>query len=123
MQAIILAAGIGKRMRPLTLRKPKPLLSVAGKPVLKRTLDQLVGLVDEVILVVGYKGKMIEDHFGSSYRRMRLRYVWQRNPLGTGAAAKRALPYLRGDFLLLYGDDLYERKDIQKVLKKRPSIL
>lgn len=110
-------------MRPLTLKRPKPLLNVAGKPVLKRTLDQLAGLVDEVILVVGYKGRMIKDYFGSSYKRMRIRYAWQRNLLGTGAAAKKALPYLKEDFLLLYGDDLYERNDIQKVLKKCPSIL
>ncbi|MDO8577361.1 MAG: sugar phosphate nucleotidyltransferase [Candidatus Wildermuthbacteria bacterium] len=123
MQAVIIAAGLGKRMRPLTLKKPKPLLNIAGKPVLRRTLDQLAGLVDEVILVVGYKGKMIKQRFGSLYKDMRIRYVWQKNPLGTGAAAKKAFPYLKGDFLLLHGDDLYERKDIQKVLKKRPSIL
>jgi len=123
MQAVIIAAGVGKRMRPLTLKRPKPLLNVAGKPVLKRTLDQLAGLVDEVILVVGYKGKMIKDYFGSSYKQMRLRYVWQKSQLGTAHAAKEALAYLKGDFLLLHGDDLYERNDIQKVLGTCPSML
>lgn len=123
MQAVIMAAGVGKRMRPLTLLKPKPLLSVAGKPILKRTLDNLAGLVDEVILVVGYKGSMIQKRFGSRYKGMGISYVWQKNQLGTAHAAKQAFVRLKGDFLLLHGDDLYDTRDIKKVLKKCPSML
>ena len=56
MQAVILAAGEGKRMRPLTLERPKPLIEVAGRPILEHIIDALPREVDEIILVVGYKG-------------------------------------------------------------------
>ncbi|MDP4007342.1 MAG: NTP transferase domain-containing protein, partial [bacterium] len=64
MQAVIIAAGKGMRMRPLTLNLPKPLLRVMGKSILERNLEQLQGLVDEVILVIGYKGEAIKKYFG-----------------------------------------------------------
>jgi UDP-N-acetylglucosamine diphosphorylase / glucose-1-phosphate thymidylyltransferase / UDP-N-acetylgalactosamine diphosphorylase / glucosamine-1-phosphate N-acetyltransferase / galactosamine-1-phosphate N-acetyltransferase len=123
MQAVIIVAGKGTRMRPLTLNLPKPFLKVLGKSILERNLEQLLGLVDEVILVVGYRKEVIENYFGSSYKGMQLTYVWQQEQLGTGHAAKLALPHLRGRFLLMYGDDLYTRKDIEQLLGRCPSIL
>lgn len=122
-QAIIIAAGKGMRMRPLTLERPKPLLPVAGKPILEWTLDQLLGIVDHAILVVGYKGEQIQEHFGARYKTIRLTYVWQRRQLGTGDAVQKAAKHLHGKFLLLYGDDMYAREDIEKLLEKFPSIL
>jgi len=123
MQAIILTAGKGTRMYPLTLNLPKPLLRVLGKSILERNLEQLQDLVEEVILVVGYKGQAIKNYFGSSYKDLRITYVWQEQQLGTGHAARLALPHLKGRFLLMYGDDLYDRQDIEKLLAKCPSIL
>ncbi len=122
-QAVILAAGKGTRIELLTLSKPKPLLKICGRTILEHNLDQLNGLVKEVILVIGYKGEIIKKFIGSEYKGLKIRYVWQKNALGTGDAAKKVALLLRNEFLLLYGDDLYDREDIKKCLKKFPCIL
>jgi bifunctional UDP-N-acetylglucosamine pyrophosphorylase/glucosamine-1-phosphate N-acetyltransferase len=123
MQAVILAAGKGTRMRPLSSKLPKPLLQVGGQRILEHTIDQLRGIVEEVILVVGYRGKLIQKSFRHNYRGMKVIYAWQKEQLGTGDAALKALPYLHGPFLLLYGDDMYYRSDILEVIKYCPSLL
>jgi bifunctional UDP-N-acetylglucosamine pyrophosphorylase/glucosamine-1-phosphate N-acetyltransferase len=123
MEAIILAAGNGIRFRPLSLTRPKPLFPLLGKTILEHNLEQLNGLVPEVILVVGYKGQMIRDLIGERYKNLKIRYVWQKKQLGTGDAAKCALPFIKDKFLLLNGDDLYSRKDIKEALSSFPSLL
>jgi bifunctional UDP-N-acetylglucosamine pyrophosphorylase/glucosamine-1-phosphate N-acetyltransferase len=123
MQTVILAAGKGIRVQPLSLTRPKPLLGFLGKSVLEHNLDQLVGLVKEVILVVGYKGEKIKEFFGRKYKNLKITYVFQKKQIGTGDAAKKALPYIKDKFLLLNGDDFYEKADIKNCLKKLPSIL
>ncbi|MGB2762654.1 MAG: bifunctional sugar-1-phosphate nucleotidylyltransferase/acetyltransferase [Minisyncoccales bacterium] len=122
-QAVILCAGNGTRIEPLTLTKPKPLLKICDKTILEHNLDQLQGLVKEVILVIGYKGEMFKELIGSDYKGLEIRYVWQKEPLGTGEAAKRCFPFIKDKFLLLYGDDLYDKEDIKKCLKFFPCIL
>jgi bifunctional UDP-N-acetylglucosamine pyrophosphorylase/glucosamine-1-phosphate N-acetyltransferase len=122
-QAIILCAGQGTRIYPLTLTKPKPLLSICGKTILEHNLDQLQGLVKEVILVVGYKGEEIKEFLGDKYKNINIKYVWQKRALGTGNAAKMASPLIKNKFLLLYGDDLYDKQDIIKCIEKFPCIL
>ncbi|TSC56686.1 MAG: bifunctional UDP-N-acetylglucosamine pyrophosphorylase / Glucosamine-1-phosphate N-acetyltransferase [Parcubacteria group bacterium Greene0714_21] len=123
MQAVILAAGRGTRMRPLSSKLPKPLLQIGGQRILEHTIDQLQGIVDEVILVVGYRGRLIQKSFRDNYRGMKITYAWQKEQLGTGDAAQKALPYLKGPFLLLYGDDVYYKSDILEVIKYCPSLL
>ncbi len=123
MQAVILVAGKGMRMRPLTLKTPKPLLRVRGMPILQWNLDQLNNLVQEVFIIIGHKGDMIRNYFGSAYKNLSLRYIRQQKTLGTGHAARKALPYLKGKFLLMYGDDIYHAKDVKRLLKKFPSML
>ena len=122
-QAVILAAGKGTRTYPLSLTKPKHLLKVAGKTILEHSLDNLTSLVKEVILVIGYKGEMIQKAIGTNYKGLKIKYVFQKNLLGTGDAAKKAEPYLQDKFLLLNGDDLYGKEDIKQCLKKHPCIL
>jgi bifunctional UDP-N-acetylglucosamine pyrophosphorylase/glucosamine-1-phosphate N-acetyltransferase len=122
-QAIILCAGPGTRIYPLTLTKPKPLLKICGKTILEHNLDQLQGFVKEAILVVGYKGEQIEKFFGDRYKNINIKYVWQKRALGTGNAAKMASPLIKDKFLLLYGDDLYDKQDIKKCVEKFPCIL
>jgi len=75
MQAVILAAGKSTRTYPLTLTKPKPLLKVADTTVIEHNLDQLRGVVDEVIIVVGYKAEMMQEYLGENYRGIKIRYV------------------------------------------------
>ena len=93
MDAVILAAGKSTRTHPLTVTRPKPLLPILNRPILSYHLDALQGLVDAVVLVIGYRGDMIRDHYGSSYEGMALRYVKQPEPRGTGDAI---LAVLRG---------------------------
>jgi len=122
MQAVILTAGKGTRLRPLTLTRPKPLLPIANTFSLKYNLDQLPKRVKEVILIVGYKKEMVREEIGNSYRGMRMKYIFQEKQQGTGDAAKKAASFLRGKFLLLYGDDLYNKEDIKRCLLKNPSV-
>lgn len=122
-QAIILAAGKGVRMQPLTYSRPKPLLRVLGGTILEHNLSQLDGIVDEVIIVIGYKGDMIKSLIGDKYGSMSIRYVEQKDQLGTGDAAKQTLPFLKDKFILLNGDDLYSKEDVKSCLSLYPSIL
>lgn len=122
-QAIILAAGLGLRFRPLTETRPKPLLKVLNKSILEHNLDQLDGVVKEVILVAGYLEDLIKKTLGHQYKSLKIRYIFQKPPLGTANAAQKALPWIKGNFLLLNGDDLYDKEDIKRVLGKYPSIL
>jgi len=122
-QAVILSAGKGKRFQPLTNSRPKPLLKVLNKTILEYNLDQLNNLAREVVLVVGYQGEKVKNLIGSHYKNLKIKYVFQKEQLGTGNAAKKALSLIGDKFLLLNGDDLYDRGDIKKCLKKYPCIL
>ncbi|MFH1683113.1 MAG: bifunctional sugar-1-phosphate nucleotidylyltransferase/acetyltransferase [Candidatus Woesearchaeota archaeon] len=123
MQAVILAAGKGSRMYPLATDKPKPLVEVANKPVLEHNLDQMLGLVDEVILVVGYKKDMIMEKFGDNYLGIKIIYVVQEEQLGTGHALLQTEKKIRGSFLVMNGDDLFSRKDMESISKYENCLL
>jgi glucose-1-phosphate thymidylyltransferase len=75
MQAVVLAAGEGTRLRPLTEEKPKALVEVAGQPILTHCLDQLVELgADDLYIVVGYKKEAIITHYGDEYEGVPITY-------------------------------------------------
>ncbi len=122
-QAVILAAGASTRTHPLTVERPKPLLPLLNRPLLAWSLEALVGLVDEVILVVGFRQEMIRSAFGERFGPLRLRYVEQREPLGTGHALLQALPLLEGRFFVLNGDDLVAREDLEALLPWPQALL
>ena len=117
MQAVILAAGKGKRLLPLTAELPKPLISVLGKPILEHVLEALPEDVDEVFIVIGYKGDLISSHFGDNHGVRRLRYIKQENHTGTAGALELVRPYLRGKFLLMCGDDIQGRESLQEAIQ------
>jgi UDP-N-acetylglucosamine diphosphorylase / glucose-1-phosphate thymidylyltransferase / UDP-N-acetylgalactosamine diphosphorylase / glucosamine-1-phosphate N-acetyltransferase / galactosamine-1-phosphate N-acetyltransferase len=123
LQAVILAAGKGSRIYPMAVSKPKPLIEIANKPVLEHTLGQMVGLVTEAIIVVGYKKDMIIEHLGDNYKGIKLRYVIQENPKGTGQAVLITKPFITGKFLVVNGDDLFSRKDMHSIAHCRNCIL
>ncbi|HOV60697.1 MAG TPA: sugar phosphate nucleotidyltransferase [Candidatus Hydrogenedentes bacterium] len=115
MQAIIMAAGRSTRTYPLTLTRPKPLLPVMGDSLLAWQLRALCPIVDEVILVVGYRGAMIRDRFGDRFDTIRLRYVEQVEQRGTGHAVLQCRGLTDPDFLVLNGDDLYDPADLRRL--------
>ncbi len=123
MQAVILAAGEGKRMQPLTFERPKPLLPVAGKPIIEHILDALPPEVDEVIIVIGYKGDMIKEHLGNSYHGKKITYVFQWMPAGTAHALSIARPFLKDRFLFMFGDDIHGAEALAEIVKHPLGIL
>lgn len=123
MQAVILAGGLGSRLRPITETVPKPMVPVAGTPYLEYQLRELARQdIRDIVLLTGYLGEQIEEYFGTGERLgLRLRYSREPEPLGTGGALRLALPMLEEDFLVIYGDS-YLPIDYQAVLARlRPS--
>ncbi len=107
MKAMILAAGLGNRMRPLTDNTPKPLLCAAGKPLIEYHLENLQRAgVREVVINLAYLGEKIRAHLGDGMRwNLQIRYSQEHEPLETGGAILRALDLLGEDtFLLINGD-------------------
>ena len=123
MKAIILAAGKSTRTYPLTLTRPKPLLPIANKPILVHQLEALKGLVDEVIVVVGYLHEMIEEYFGNGFGNIGLTYVEQKEQKGTGHAVLQCAGRLDEPFLVLNGDDLYEPGDLAALAASPQGVL
>ncbi|MCO7518822.1 MULTISPECIES: N-acetylmuramate alpha-1-phosphate uridylyltransferase MurU [unclassified Pseudomonas] len=107
MKAMILAAGKGERMRPLTLHTPKPLVPAAGKPLIEYHLEALARAgITEVVINHAWLGQQIEDHLGDGQRfGLSIRYSPEGEPLETGGGIFKALPLLgEAPFLLVNGD-------------------
>jgi len=120
MQVVILAAGRGSRMRELTAHTPKPMLEVAGKTLLEHKFDNLPESIDEIILIVGYLGSSIHDRFGGEYAGKRVLYIEQENPTGgTADALWQAASILKDRFLVLNGDDLYTKSDLEACVARK----
>jgi NDP-sugar pyrophosphorylase family protein len=122
-QAVILAAGASTRTHPLTVDRPKPLLPLLNKPLLEHLLDQLEGLVAEVILVVGFEQKQVRGALGELYGTLAISYCEQLAARGTGDALRQARPAVRGPFFLLNGDDLVHRGDLARLAEERFGVL
>ena len=123
MQIVILAAGEGVRMRPLTLDTPKPLLKVGGVPLLDRIFKSLPQEIDEAIIVVRYLGDKIKEHCGSEFHGRRVIYA-EGSPLGNAYSFLAAKPYLESDrFVLVQGDEFLDREDFMNCLKHNLSVL
>ena len=116
MQSVILAAGRGTRMEELTSSVPKPMLVIGGKTLLEHKLDALPAEVDEVIFVVGYLSDVIRNRFGAKYTEKKISYQEQTQLDGTAGALWRAQPLLKEKFLVMMGDDIYARHDIQQCI-------
>lgn len=108
MKVIIPLAGFGTRLRPHTYTKPKPLVPVAGKPVLGHILDKLDGLdVEEIIFVVGWLGEQIEEYVSANYD-FPARYVEQKELLGQAHAILLAREWVTGPVLIIFVDTIFE---------------
>ena len=113
MQAVILCAGKGIRMKDLTKELPKPLLEVNSKSLLLRKMESLPQSISEIILIIGYKGEKIIKTFGNSFNEIPITYIEDKTLTGTAHALWSAKEILRGRFLVMMGDDLYAKKDLE----------
>lgn len=119
MRAVIFAAGLGTRLRPLTDALPKPLIEIGGLSIIERTLEALPAAVTETIVVVGYKGEMIREKLAGSARAVR--FVDQPELHGTYDALLRAKDLIGpGGFMALNGDDLYAKADLERLAAAAP---
>lgn len=108
MKVVIPLAGFGARLRPHTYTKPKPLLNVAGKPVLGHILDQLKGIeLDEVIFIVGYLGDQIREYVEANYH-FPARFFEQKELLGQAHAIWLAREAIAGPILIIFVDTIFE---------------
>lgn len=123
MKAVILAGGLGKRLRPITEDVPKPLVPVLDKPVVEWTLEVLPPEITEIIFVIGHKGEMIRERYGDRAFGRTVAYVTQEKQLGTAHAVKCAAPLLDTPFLLLYGDDIYGGDGLRKLVRHDWALL
>ena len=104
-------------MRELTENIPKPLLEAQGKNLLEHRLDILPEEIDEIVLVIGYKGEEVQKMFGDTYHGRPIRYVWQEKLDGTAGALHAAKNVLGEKFLVLLGDDLYDATPLQHAVQ------
>lgn len=123
IQAVIMAAGKSTRTWPLTLTRPKPLLKVMNKEIIKHNLDALQGLVSEVIIIVGFKKEMIIEEIDHKYGKLKIRYAEQKRQLGTGHALKYVEKLIKGKFIVMGGDDIFSKKDIKACLRHKYAVL
>lgn len=123
MQCVILAAGKGTRLRPLTENIPKPLVKVAGKTLLDHIVEALPSAVDEIILVTGYLENRIKEHCGDVFHGRKVTYVHQSEQKGTGHALWLCKDLIKGRFLFMFADDLHGKQDIARAVSYTRSML
>jgi mannose-1-phosphate guanylyltransferase/phosphomannomutase len=126
MKAVVMAGGEGSRLRPLTIRRPKPMVPIAGKPVMEHILNLLKRHgITEVVVTVQYLASSIEDYFGSgSQFGMRITYSREDVPLGTAGSVKNAEEQLTEPFLVISGDALtdYNLTDLIQYHNEKKSL-
>ncbi|WP_435178253.1 bifunctional sugar-1-phosphate nucleotidylyltransferase/acetyltransferase [Halorussus sp. AFM4] len=123
MQAVVLAAGEGTRIRPLSDSLPKPMLPVADRPLAAHTADAAAQAgADELVFVVGYEADAVRDYFGEEYAGIPVRYAVQESQAGTADAVRAAREHLDGEFAVLNGDNLYDADAIADLFAAGPSV-
>lgn len=117
MLGVVLAAGEGTRMRPLTEDKPKGLVEVAGRPILTHCFEQLNELgVDELVVVVGYLKEEIIEYYGDQFNETPITYAHEREQKGVAHALLAAENHVDDDFILMLGDNIFEA-NVQDVVR------
>ncbi|MBK6947484.1 MAG: NTP transferase domain-containing protein [Haliscomenobacter sp.] len=125
MKAVIPVAGAGIRLRPLTYTQPKPLIPVAGKPILSFIIDQLIGIgIQEFVFVIGYLGEKIRDYVEHAYPEIQKEFVQQEERLGSAHALYIAREYFRDaeELMIFFGDAIIDL-DFERVLREPTSCL
>jgi len=123
MQAVILAAGRGTRMGPLTETMPKPMLPVADRPLVAHVADASVAAgADELVFIVGYGAEPIRAYFGTEYAGVPVQYAEQQCQRGTADALEAAAPLIDSEFAVLNGDSLYRAGDLERLFASVPQV-
>ena len=119
VKAIILAGGYGKRLIPLTLEKPKPLIEIKDKPILQWQIEWLIKQnIKEIVLAVGYlKSKIFETICDGSKFGVKIYYSVEEEPLGTGGAIKKAMRYIDEDILIVLNGDIITNLSIKPLIE------
>jgi glucose-1-phosphate thymidylyltransferase len=116
--AVILAAGEGSRLTPLTEYRPKPMLPAVNRPILEYVLDALIEAgIEHIHLVVGYRATRVQSHFGPYYRDHELTYHRQETRLGSGHALLQARDAIDDDFLVVNGDEVTAARMVRSVVE------
>jgi bifunctional UDP-N-acetylglucosamine pyrophosphorylase/glucosamine-1-phosphate N-acetyltransferase len=123
MKCVILAAGEGKRMHPLTFTRPKVMLPIGNKPILEWNLINAIEAgVKEFIFIVSYKSEMVRNHFGNGEKwNVKIDYVNQGRALGTAHAIGVVKKFV-DNFIVLSGDTIFGKQDIEKIIQKENSM-
>jgi bifunctional UDP-N-acetylglucosamine pyrophosphorylase/glucosamine-1-phosphate N-acetyltransferase len=127
MKAVILAAGEGVRLQPITSTRPKHLIKVGGKPILEHCLNAVkTSGIEEALIVIHYMGDAIRQYFGDGKKfGLKIEYVEQKAVLGTGNAVSLVEPHIKDEFLLVYGDLLFSADAVKNVIdshkKEKPA--
>lgn len=122
MQGVVPAAGEGTRMRPLTAERPKGLVEVAGQPLLTHVFETLTALnVRELVVVVGYRGEQIREHYGDTFDGVPIQYVTQQSRDGLADALLTAEPKVTDEFVLLNGDNVIRANVAELVDRHRET--
>ena len=110
MKAVILAGGLGIRLRPLTYKKPKPMLPLGGKPMLEHLIKWIKkNNVKEIVLCTSYLHKTIENYFGNGKKfGVRIEYAISKKPLATAGQLKTAEKLVDDTFVCVYGDSIFD---------------
>ena len=125
MKAVILAAGEGSRMRPLTFHRPKVMLPVAGKPILEHLLlEAKQAGITHFILVVGYHDEQIRSYFGNGDKwEVKIEYATQRKQMGTADALRSVMATGSENFLMMNGDVIVSHSDISSLARKKHNTM
>ncbi len=125
MKALILAAGEGSRMRPLTYTRPKVMLPIANKPILEHLLIQAREAgIREFILIVGYCDEQVRNYFGNGEKwGVQIDYCTQRKQRGTADALRMAQDLVNGNFLMMNGDIIVSQEDIASLTQRTNNTL
>ncbi|OGK37668.1 hypothetical protein A3F03_03395 [Candidatus Roizmanbacteria bacterium RIFCSPHIGHO2_12_FULL_41_11] len=116
---IVLAAGKGTRLWPLTATTPKPLIKTIGKSILEHNLDAVLPYISEIVLIVGHLQEKFNEQIGTSYHGVPVSYVLQKDQIGTGHALYLARDKVKtANFLWMYGDDYYGGQIFQDIMQE-----